>query len=842
MTTSAFLSPLYDPGNTYTDAIPGLGRFHLRAIHCDSDSVLIHDWVSRDYARFWGMRGDSREQVATFYRGLHESPHSQGYLGFFEGRPAFLVECYQPQHDPIGAHYDVRPGDRGMHVLVAPPETRIPRFTWGVLSSVMTLMFSDPATKRVVVEPDVRNERIHPLNRRVGFRYDRQVHLPEKTAHLAFCTRAQFHAAYYQALAALSRERLPAREPLPSREQETTAMETPPAIDTRLAHLDPERWARANRQLIRKAIAEFAHERLVAPRRLDRQGDWGDYTLPIPGANGHYRFRARRMQLDHWWIAPGSLAKIVDDEPAELDAQRFIIEFSAVLGLDDETLPVYLEEIGSTLSGSAYKQAHQRLTAPELAHGDFQAIESAMTEGHPSFVANNGRIGFDADDYHAYAPEAGADIHLVWLAVHTQCAEFSSLSDLPYTELLEQELGHDTVARFHRHLQAWGLDPGAYLLMPLHPWQWHNKLATSFASEIANRRIVYLGTGDDRYRAQQSIRTMFNTSQPQRRYVKTALSILNMGFMRGLSPYYMQATPAINEWLKTLLDGDAFLADNGFTLLREEAAIGYRNAYFEDAVARDSPHKKMLACLWRESPLNHLPPGQRLMTMAALLHRDKDGQALLPALVEASGLAPRDWLRRYLTAYLTPILHCFYAHDLVFMPHGENVILQLDAHVPVRAIMKDIAEESAIMDPDAALPEGVKRLAVAVPEHLKVLSLFTDTFDCFFRYLAPVMVEHGEARGDFTESDFWHGVAECILDYQRRHPEFADKFARHDLFAPTFARSCLNRLQLGNNRQMIDLADPSKNLQLVGELDNPIAPWRPSAHDTDDARRHTETA
>src|SRR3712207_7110321 len=28
----------------------------------------------------------------------------------------------------------------------------------------------------------------------------------------------------------------------------------------------------------------------------------------------------------------------------------------------------------------------------------YQALESAMTEGHPAFLANNGRIGFGVDD------------------------------------------------------------------------------------------------------------------------------------------------------------------------------------------------------------------------------------------------------------------------------------------------------------------------------------------------------------------------------------------------------------------------------------------------------------
>ncbi|MDI1279312.1 IucA/IucC family protein [Methylobacter sp.] len=61
---------------------------------------------------------------------------------------------------------------------------------------------------------------------------------------------------------------------------------------------------------------------------------------------------------------------------------------------------------------------------------------------------------------------------------------------------------------------------------------------------IAARHLVCLGFVEDVYLAQQSIRTFFNTSHPHKRYVKTALSILNMGFMLGLSPYYMSTTPA----------------------------------------------------------------------------------------------------------------------------------------------------------------------------------------------------------------------------------------------------------------------------------------------------------
>ena len=358
--------------------------------------------------------------------------------------------------------------------------------------------------------------------------------------------------------------------------------------------------------------------------------------------------------------------------------------------------------------------------------------------------------------------------------------------------------------------------------MPVHPWQWQNKLTGIFAPDIAKRELVYLGIGDDNYQAQQSIRTFFNTSHPRKRYVKTALSILNMGFMRGLSPYYMATTPGINEWLAELIENDSCLRDYGFRMLREVATIGYRNHYYESAVSGDTPYKKMMAALWRESPLALIQSNQRVMTMAALLHQDRDGNALLPAMIQASGLETGEWLKRYLQSYLSPLLHCLYTYDLAFMPHGENLILVLENHTPVHVFMKDIAEEIVVMDPDADLPEKAKRVAVFVPDELKILSIFTDVFDGFFRFMAAILHE----QGNYPQEKFWQRVAECVTDYQQAHPELAEHFERYDMFSPAFTHSCLNRLQLANNRQMINLSDPSQNLKFAGQLDNPLVVFK----------------
>ncbi|BDH44580.1 hypothetical protein TUM12370_06240 [Salmonella enterica subsp. enterica serovar Choleraesuis] len=778
----------------YSCARPA-GLFTLRPWQPE-DAAMVHGWVTQPYASFWGMGQQSEEQVAGFYNNLTAGNPNATLIGCCDGQPVFLMEFYRAADDEVGKFYPAAADDYGMHLLLAPPEKPRAQFSWQVFCTVMDYMFSLPQVARVVVEPDARNHKIHRLNKRAGFRYQHTIDMGHKTAWLAFCQREDYQKALFQ---------------------ETLTMNNSSAL-LHGQHLHGEHWTTANRLLVRKAIAEFAHEKLLAPQ-LQSDGSW---LLAVPEGEAVYTFRARRLALDHWSVDASSLAKSENGQPLALDALQFIVEFYQQVGIPDNMLATYMEEISSTLCSSVYKLQKGNPDSQALVHADFQTVEASMTEGHPCFVANNGRIGFDARDYLAYAPEAATPVRLIWVAVHRRNAHFASLDELSYQTLMCEELGQHTIDNWNARLMEQGLEPQDYLLMPVHPWQWYNKLLTVFAADIASRDIVWLGEGDDSYQAQQSIRTFFNHSQPQKRYVKTALSVLNMGFMRGLSPYYMATTPAVNQWLEGVVNNDEWLQQCDFRILREVAAIGYHNRYYERALKGDSAYKKMFAALWRDNPVARLQPGQRLMTMASLLHIDHHNQPLLPALIKDSGLEPQAWIDSYLNCYLSPLLHCFYKHDLVFMPHGENLILLFENNVPVSAYMKDIGEEIAVLNPDAVLPEKAQRLAVDVPESLKILSLFTDVFDCIFRFISAIL----DDSDTMTQEQFWERVAACITRYQQAHPQMAAKFERYDMFAPSFQLSCLNRLQLANNQQMVNLADPAGALKFAGELENPVAAWK----------------
>lgn len=588
-----------------------------------------------------------------------------------------------------------------------------------------------------------------------------------------------------------------------------------------------EAWDIYRLRLTRKILAELSHERFLVPERLS-----GDrYAVRSDDGATDYTFSAEILALDSWCIDEESIRRYVNGVARPADPVALIADFGTTLGLTGDDLAAYLEELTHTLTLGADRPAERRVPVAELAAGaadpvtGFQAIEAAMTEGHPCFLANAGRVGFTIDDLPRFAPEYGGSTPLIWLAIRVENVAFAAMSGVDYDELIDSELGPEQRDRFAELLTDRGLDPAGYLLLPAHPWQWRNKAARLFAPELAAGDIVELGPSADQYQPQQSIRTLFNRSESARRYVKVSLSITNMGFTRGMSADYMSSTPLINDWVHSRIGDDEYLRSVGFEVRYEAAAIGYRNPTIESVTSPGSEYRKMLAALWRQSPIGLLRKGEELATMAALLHVDHLGHSMIGALITRSGLEPREWLRHYLRAYLHPIIYLLYAHELKFSPHGENLILVLVDGLPARAILKDIGEEVFILGDCEDLPPEGARARSSEPDDTRNLGILSDVFDDFFRPLAAVLHGHGLIRDD----DFWDEVAASVDAFQAAHPGLADKFTRWDLWAQTFGAIHLNRLQIGNRKRMVDHDDSYASMVATGhELVNPIAGRRPS--------------
>ncbi|MEV8595358.1 GNAT family N-acetyltransferase [Streptomyces sp. NPDC052012] len=170
--------------------------FTFRPLDPLKDAVLLHSWVTHPKAAFWMMQDAKLEDVEREYMKIAADEHHHAYLGLDErGAPVFLMEKYDPAHRELVGLYEPQPGDVGMHFLTPPTDRPVHGFTRSVITAVMAYLFEDPATRRVVVEPDVDNKAVHALNEAVGFVPEREIQKPEKRALLSFCTREQFLAA-----------------------------------------------------------------------------------------------------------------------------------------------------------------------------------------------------------------------------------------------------------------------------------------------------------------------------------------------------------------------------------------------------------------------------------------------------------------------------------------------------------------------------------------------------------------------------------------------------------------------------------------------------------------------
>jgi len=170
-------------------------KFTLRPLDPDADAGLVHGWVTHPKAAFWMMQDADVAEVRRQYRAIDQHPYHDAFLGLADGTPAFLAERYDPARVELAGLYQHREGDVGMHFLCAPTTTPVHGFTRAVLTTVMAFLFADPATRRVVVEPDVRNAPVHALNSAVGFEIVGPLAKPEKDALLSVCTRDRFQAA-----------------------------------------------------------------------------------------------------------------------------------------------------------------------------------------------------------------------------------------------------------------------------------------------------------------------------------------------------------------------------------------------------------------------------------------------------------------------------------------------------------------------------------------------------------------------------------------------------------------------------------------------------------------------
>ncbi|WP_217162940.1 GNAT family N-acetyltransferase [Streptomyces sp. AC512_CC834] len=193
--------PYADRAPVHEQYLEGFGTVRVLALDAATDAAVIHRWVSEERAAFWGMNGLTRDQVAGIYAHMDTLDTHHAFLVVKDGEPVALLQTYDPGADRVSECYDVEPGDIGVHLLLAPAGTggARPGWTAALAAALMAYVLLGLDRTRIVVDPDVDNEKAIARFLKQGFTAGPavvlpevdlpDVHLPEKKAQLAFLRR-----------------------------------------------------------------------------------------------------------------------------------------------------------------------------------------------------------------------------------------------------------------------------------------------------------------------------------------------------------------------------------------------------------------------------------------------------------------------------------------------------------------------------------------------------------------------------------------------------------------------------------------------------------------------------
>ncbi|QIV93941.1 GNAT family N-acetyltransferase [Allofrancisella frigidaquae] len=573
----------------------------------------------------------------------------------------------------------------------------------------------------------------------------------------------------------------------------------------------------ASTRLLEKIISEFSYEGIFAPVQND--ADQEVYTIKITSVI-YYKFKATKRIYGNLIVHQDSTIRHENDcsEVAD-DAIRFIIDTLPITKINPVTTAHFIKELNNTIYADIAILQKDKLSASEIYKLPYAYIEGNMT-GHPWFVINKGRIGFNSSDHANYAPEMQKIINLSWIAVNKDLITFSCISNLSYSKITQKEIHPDILESFNKTIMTNNKNPDDYFVLPVHPWQWENVLKQQFTKYIADGEIIFLGESTDQHLAMQSIRTLSNISHPEKHSIKLPLNILNTAVYRGLPKNQTINAPMLTEWVKTIAKEDDFLSTCNFILLGELASAYCKHPYYSDISESPYYFTEQLGAIWRESIHSRLKNNEKAITMAALTYIDPDGKSVLCEMIKESSLNVSQWLDIFFENTIPALLHFLYKYGMVFSPHGENSILIIENNLPVGLAMKDFVDDINIcknpVEELATLPQEVKDVIPQVDDDYLLQFIHTGLFVVHYRYISTILAD----KLNFPELYFYQKLHECVERYQTSNPELKARFKRFDLYKKNFEKLCLNRLRIFE----VGYGDYSSRPKVIstGQLENPL--------------------
>lgn len=342
-------------------------------------------------------------------------------------------------------------------------------------------------------------------------------------------------------------------------------------------------WQRVVRQTLEAVLFEGLVDCVIAPslkRKRDKHG-WGTVYFGLGGRG--YSCRGKRGGFDRVRLNIDSLRRLGLQAPA-VNLADFLRELVDALPGEPGAKRRFWEELQESIERSEWSEQN---LGPETDRRqlDFADLEGTLSEGHLGHPRFRAPIGFTGTDHRRYSSGATQPIRLQWLAIPKSLVVLNGAAQTD--AFWCRELGWPLWQSLRARCRSRGGDPDKYQFLPVHPWQWHNRLAPK--RRLANRSIFELGHPGDSYRSSQSMGTLLNVSDPSRSSVKLPLDAVTPTARCPLLSQDVDSAPTVSRWLANRVAGDNFFQHHPLVVLEEFASARVVEAeVFEESEDRKS--------------------------------------------------------------------------------------------------------------------------------------------------------------------------------------------------------------------------------------------------------------
>lgn len=564
------------------------------------------------------------------------------------------------------------------------------------------------------------------------------------------------------------------------------------------------------RRALRQLLESMLFENILEYSEKPLSAGYSEYVIKALDANGKsVRYLAKGVKTASYGRIrlQDPVIRISEKSRNEaLSLALFLGEIAPVIDGEEDKYSFFISELNNTVAKDTEAlRFNSNLKIANLNASDsvFDAYETAVFNGHLYHPCYKSRMGFNLEENQEYTNDFGGLINLIWLAIRRDRAKIYTLDGLDIDRLIADELQQVCLDEFARIIINTGKRVEDYIYLPVHPWQWKEKIVFEYVDDIANGDVIFLGSHTDKYSPQQSLRSLSNQTRKSAHTVKVALSIINTSADRLLSPHNVANSAMISQWLASILQSDLYLKDElQFNFVKEVAGIYDDKSHLPEIVEKRK--FGLIGTIWRESIHIYLQPEEFAIPATALCFLDSQNKSVSDDWIAVHGL--QAWVEKLLDVLLKPFVHLLYAHGIGFEAHAQNTILIFRDGLPVRAAVRDLPggirftraylqkSESCPMlldAPEYRLTPGERSVLDATPQ--EVVWYLHDAI--FFVHLAEI-AHFPHMHQGLDESEFWKMASRVIEGYQEKFPELDERYSVLDLFQPQIRLSQFSRRKI----------------------------------------------